>query len=86
MGLRERGGGIRMAEIVEFPPGEPAKIEPWVDQRHLCELLACKPRWIEYRLKDGLPHALIAGRRKFRLSEVERWLERHGHMERRGCA
>ncbi len=35
-------------------------------------------------MEDGLPHRHIAGRAKFRLSEVEPWLESHGHIEQRG--
>jgi hypothetical protein len=31
---------------------------------------------------DDFPSALIAGRRKFRVSEVEAWLERAGEIRR----
>lgn len=61
-----------------------ADLEPWLDKRSLAAHLGCGIRWIEYRLEDGMPHTLLAGRVKFRASEVEPWLEAHGHLERRG--
>jgi hypothetical protein len=36
------------------------------------------------RVAEGMPSAMIAGRRKFRASEVEEWLERVGHLRRDG--
>ncbi|HEX9108127.1 MAG TPA: hypothetical protein VF832_12880, partial [Longimicrobiales bacterium] len=53
-------------------------LEPWLDKRGLAHHLACSVRWIERRMEDGMPHTHIAGRAKFRVSEVEPWLERHG--------
>jgi hypothetical protein len=62
--------------------GEVANREPWLDKKRLILHLSCSERWIEYRMEEGLPHARIAGRVKFRISEVERWLEQHGYLER----
>lgn len=62
-----------------------AQLEPWLDKKALGEHLGCKVRWIEYRMAEGLPHAMIAGRVKFRASEAEVWLAEHGHIERRGA-
>jgi hypothetical protein len=39
-------------------------------------------RSIETAIAEGMPHAVIFGRRKFRASEAERWLEEHGHLRR----
>jgi hypothetical protein len=58
--------------------------EPWLDKRRLAEHLGCGIRWIEMRVAEGMPCAMIAGRRKFRTSEVEEWLERAGHLRRSG--
>ena len=58
--------------------------EPWKDKRAVAAHFACSVRWIERRMEDGLPHRHIAGRAKFRVSEVELWLEAHGHIELRG--
>jgi hypothetical protein len=57
-----------------------AHIEPWLDKR--AAHLACCERWIEYRMKEGMPSWKIAGKIKFRLSEVETWLIENGYMER----
>lgn len=63
-----------------------AGYEPWLDKRGLARHLVCSVRWIEARMEEGLPHVHIAGRAKFHISEVEPWLEFHGHIERRGEA
>lgn len=57
---------------------------PWLDKEALAERLACSPRWVEYRMVEGLPHTIIAGRVKFRAAAVEHWLTENGHMERGG--
>lgn len=65
---------------------EIAYLEPYLDKKHLALHLGCSVRWIEHRMEEGLPHALIAGRAKFKASEAEPWLEERGHIERRGEA
>lgn len=60
------------------------ELEPWLDKPALAKHLAVSTRWIERRLHDGLPSTWIAERRKFKVSEVEAWLEQHGHMRRAG--
>ena len=49
--------------------------EPWLDKRGLADHLACSVRSIETALAEGMPHAVIFGRPKFQVSEVEPWLE-----------
>ena len=61
-------------------------LEAWLDKHGLAEHLKCSERWIVSRMDDGMPHARIAGRVKFRASEVEAWLESHGYLERVNCA
>jgi hypothetical protein len=58
--------------------------EPWLDKRGLASHLACSVRSVEHALAEGMPHATIFGRIKFRVSDVEPWLEDHGHLERAG--
>lgn len=58
--------------------------EPWRDKHGLAEHLACGIRWIEERMGEGMPHAYIAGRAKFKVSRVEPWLDEHGFIEVRG--
>jgi hypothetical protein len=64
--------------------GDVAHLEPWLDKRALAAHLGCSERWIEYRAREGMPSWLIAGRRKFKPSDVEAWLIENGHMERVG--
>lgn len=63
-----------------------AHLEPWLDKRALADHLDCSVRWIASRMAEGMPRAVIAGRVKFRASEVEPWLESHGHLKREGEA
>lgn len=65
---------------------EVASLERWLDKKGIASHFACSPRWIELRMEEGLPHAHIAGRAKFRVSEVGPWLDAHGHIERKGEA
>lgn len=64
--------------------GDLVQLEPWLDKNGLGEYLAVSERWIENRMDEDMPHAIIGGRIKFRVSEVEPWLEQHGYLERRG--
>lgn len=57
-------------------------LEPWLTLKELADHLGCGTRWLEYRISDGMPSALIAKRRKFKASEVEHWLSKEGHLVR----
>jgi hypothetical protein len=65
---------------------EVVELERWLDKAGIAGHFSCSIRWIERRMEQGLPHTHIAGRAKFRVSEVEPWLAEHGHIERRGEA
>jgi hypothetical protein len=56
----------------------------WLDKRALAEHLSCSVRSIETAVADGMPHAVIFGRVKFKVHEVEAWLEHSGRLQRRG--
>jgi hypothetical protein len=58
------------------------QLEPWLTKAALASHLGCGVRFLEYRMAEGLPFALIAGRVKFKVSEVEPWLEQRGHLTR----
>lgn len=91
--MREAPGGCPVLGRVVFgvfPAGSAGEVsgdllqlEPWLDKAAMAEYLGCGERWLEYRAKEGMPHAVIAGRIKFRPSECEPWLEDRGHFERR---
>jgi hypothetical protein len=70
----------RLRELVQTEAPE----ERWLDKKEFAEYLACSTRSIEFSVVDGMPHAVIYGRVKFRISEAEPWLEAHGQLERRG--
>jgi hypothetical protein len=53
--------------------------EPWLSKRQVADHFGRSTRWVELRVREGLPSHMIGGRRGFRLSEVESWvLERSG--------
>jgi hypothetical protein len=58
--------------------------EMWLDKKGIARHFACSVRSIEFAVADGLPHATIFGRAKFRVSECEAWLEDSGRLERHG--
>jgi hypothetical protein len=59
-------------------------VTAWLDKRGLADHLACSIRSIETAVSEGMPHAVIFGRIKFQVDDVEPWLEQHGYLERRG--
>lgn len=58
------------------------QLEPWIDKRGIAEFFGCSIRKIETWTAEGMPSAIIAGRRKYRPSECEPWIERAGHLRR----
>ena len=54
------------------------QLEPRINIAELSQLLGVSRRWIEYRIEEGLPSAKIGGRRLFKPSEVENWLQKEG--------
>lgn len=61
-----------------------ASLEKWLDKRELADHLGCSVRWIDYRLASGMPHSIIAGRVKMKVSVVEPWLEARGLISHKG--
>jgi hypothetical protein len=55
-----------------------------VDKRTLAAYLSCSVRSLNTLVAEGMPHAILVGKVKFRVSEVEAWLEASGRLERRG--
>ena len=56
----------------------------WLDKRGIAQHLSCSVRSIERAMVDGMPHAVIFGRAKFKTGEVEAWLGRHGDLSLHG--
>ncbi len=59
-----------------------ATLEPWVPVTDFARHLGCSDRWIKYRVTEGMPSAIVAGRRKVIVSEATSWLEAEGHIVR----
>jgi hypothetical protein len=71
--MSDRGG----ASIVPFPAWRAA--EPWLSKRQIASYLARSTRWVELKVRAGMPSRMIGGRRAYRVSEVDGWLgERFG--------
>jgi hypothetical protein len=54
--------------------------EPWLDTKKLAAHYSCCVREIDYAVKDGIPHAVLFGRKKFQVSAVEPWLRENGRF------
>jgi hypothetical protein len=54
--------------------------EPWITKRRLAEELGVTTRYLEYRMSEGMPSRMLAGRRQYRRSVVESWLRDNGHL------
>jgi hypothetical protein len=61
------------ARVIRMPlrPG----VEPWLSKRQLAAHLNYSTRWVELRVKEGMPHERWGGHLRFRVSEVEPWLK-----------
>lgn len=48
--------------------------DPMITKRDLASRLGISERWIEYRMKDGLPHYRLGSAVRFQMSHVVAWL------------
>jgi predicted DNA-binding transcriptional regulator AlpA len=54
--------------------------EPWLSKRQVAEHLGFSVRWVELRVREGMPHQRWGSNRlRFRVSDVETWLEERGN-------
>jgi predicted DNA-binding transcriptional regulator AlpA len=49
--------------------------EPYLTKAQVADHYGFSPRWVELRVGDGMPCYRFGGRVRFRLSEVESWLQ-----------
>jgi phage terminase Nu1 subunit (DNA packaging protein) len=49
--------------------------EPWVTKAQIAAHVGYSTRWVELRVREGLPCRRWGGRLRFRKSAVEQWLE-----------
>jgi hypothetical protein len=69
------GAGSPVRHISPPAAVVPQQVEPWVTKRQLAVHLGFSTRWVELRLREGMPSRLMGGCRRFRLSEVEDWVD-----------
>jgi excisionase family DNA binding protein len=50
--------------------------EPWMTKQQLASHLSMSERWIEMRVREGMPMTHFGNRARFRASEVENWISK----------
>lgn len=63
--------------------GDVVQMEPWKTKREIAEHFGFSLRTWERKVQ-GAPGAEIFGRTRYRVSEVERWLQDHGLLTQKG--
>jgi hypothetical protein len=61
------------ATVIAFP--QRAGFEPWLSKKQLAAHYGYSVRWVELRVRDGMPSHRRGGQLRFLLSEVEAWFE-----------
>lgn len=62
------------AQIIPFP----TRFDPWIGKRDLAKRLGRSMRWVEMRVKEGMPSDRLAnGRLRFKFNECMTWLDEH---------
>ena len=69
-------------KVIQFPTWATGT-EPWLTKRQIADYLNYSVRWVELRVREGMPCQRFGSRLRFRVSEVEAWLE---HRERERTA
>ena len=64
-----------MGRLIAFPAHRMADLEPWLTRKQLAAHLGFSVRWVDLRVRDGMPSLKMRGERRFKASAVERWLE-----------
>jgi hypothetical protein len=59
-------------------------LEPYVSIDEFAAHFRMSRRWVEYRLRDGMPSKRFGRARRFQISQCEDWLIREGHIEEDG--
>jgi len=55
-----------------------ATAEPWLAKRQIAAHFGFSIRWVELRVREGMPSQMIGGRRRFKVSECETWVLERG--------
>jgi hypothetical protein len=73
---------LLLGDLSSARPEADGVSERWLDRKRLAEHYSCSVRSIEEAIDDGMPGAIISGRKKFQVSAVEPWLETNGYLRR----
>jgi hypothetical protein len=65
---------IDMGNVIPFP--RRTDWEPELSKRQVAQWFGFSTRWVELRVREGMPSRLRGNRRRFLLSECEAWLAR----------
>lgn len=71
------GGVVAGAEVVSFEHEWMVRRgrEPWCTKQELAEHLGFSLRWVELRVREGMPARRMGQRLRFQISAVEAWLD-----------
>jgi len=50
------------------------ELERWITTQELADHLGFSTKWVQRRVKEGMPHARMGSRHRFKISVVETWL------------
>jgi hypothetical protein len=65
---------IGMGNVIPFP--RRTDWEPELSKRQVAQRFGFSTRWVELRVREGMPSCMRGNRRRFLLSECEAWLAR----------
>jgi hypothetical protein len=70
-------GGVGMGQLVSFDHERMGRRgrEPWCTKQELAEHLGFSVRWVELRVREGMPARRMGQRLRFQISAVEAWLD-----------
>lgn len=66
-----RKSGIQNGSVNSAPSGSVTESERWLTKGELARYLRYSERWVELRVREGLPHLRVGSQLRFRVSEVE---------------
>lgn len=66
-----------MGEIIDFCAHRERKLirDRWLSKQQLADYFGRSPRWVQYRVAEGMPHRRYGQRLQFSIPQVERWLD-----------
>jgi excisionase family DNA binding protein len=51
-------------------------LEPWMTKQQLANHLSMSKRWVEMRVREGMPMMHFGNRARFKASQVENWISK----------